>query len=165
MCSNVGEIMAGSSLLTKKFIKKNADYQYTTFDNRMRVWVWHQVIIIEVSGTWPPDVVLNHLRSLWGDFNNIRQSWGKAFAIVDCSRFTIQTEAFRYQLKTDWEMLFNRDDLLICLIENNALRRIIRQSIIKLVPGTKNVRMFKEFNQAFRFIQVHMTIEETDIRR
>jgi hypothetical protein len=155
------DFMGGASPPTRRLVKKQAEYHYETFDNRMKVWVWRRIIMVEVCGDWKPQVVTRHLRSLWGDFNNVRRRWGGAFAIIDCSSLRIQTEAFRYQLKTDWEMLFNRDDLRICLIENNALRRIIRQAMVALIPEAKNVHVFREYGQALRFIQVHTKIGET----
>jgi len=65
----------------------------------------------------------------------------------------------------DWEMFFNRDDLMIYLVDDNPLRLIIRQSIMKLVSGKKNVRMFKELNAAFWSVLIQMMLEETDVRR
>ena len=156
--------MGGPYLLSRRLIKKQAEYQYTTFDKRMRVWIWNQIIMVEVFSDWTPQNVSHHLRLLWNDFRKARQEAHKVFLVVDCNRMKIQNEAFRYQLKTDWELLFNRNDVLMCLIEKNTVRRIIRQSIMKLLPGIKNIRTYKDHQQAFRLIRAYLMIEETEVK-
>jgi hypothetical protein len=156
--------VGGPYALSKRLIKNQAKYQYTTFDNRMRVWIWNQIIMVEVSGDWTPEIVAHHLRLLWDDFIKARQKAQKVFLVVDCNQMKMQNEAFRHQLKTEWELLFNRSDVLVCLIEKNTVRRNIRQSIMKLLPGIKNIRTYRDHQQAFRLIRTYLMSKETEVK-
>jgi len=137
-----------SKMLTKHFIKENADSHYVSRDKRMRVWAWHQVLLIEISGTWTSETTEAHLDELWRYFLNLRQSWSKVFAIIACARFSIQSEVFRTQ-KANRDNRFKRKDLVICLIDNNGLRRAIRSAIPQLVVKYENIFVFKNYNEIF----------------
>jgi hypothetical protein len=136
-----------SKMLTKHFIKENADSHYVSRDKRMRVWAWHQVLFIKISGTWTPETTEIHLNELWCDFTNLRQSWSKVFAIIGCTRFRIQSEIFRSNLKTDWDRRFKRKDLVVCLIDNNAMRRAIRSVMPQLIVNCDNIFVFKNCDE------------------
>jgi len=164
--SQTGVLMTDlSKMLTRHFIKENADFHYLSQDKRMLVWAWHQVLLIEISGTWTPEITKTHLDELWRDFVNLRQHWSKVFAIIGCNRFMIQSEVFRSHLKIDWDHRFKREDLVICLIDNNALRRAIRSAVPQLVGNYKNIFVFKNYNEIFDQIWMQILTEEVDIHR
>ena len=85
--------------ITLRALQKHARIHYITHDDRMSVWIWHQVIFIEVSGKWNPEVAKRHLDRLFDDFKYVRQHWTRAFSIIDLRRFEIQTAAFRAIVK------------------------------------------------------------------
>lgn len=154
-----------SKMLTRRFIKENADFHYLSQDKRMLVWAWHQVLLIEMSGTWTPEITVTHLDELWRDFVNLRQHWSKVFAIIGCNRFMIQSEVFRSHLKIDWDHRFKRKDLVICLIDNNALRRAIRSAMTQLVVNYENIFVFKDCNEIFEQIWMQLLTDDVDIHR
>jgi len=141
-----------SKELTKKAIKKKARIHYITHDRRMSVWIWHQVIFVEVSGKWNPEVAKRNLDRLFDDFKYVRQYWIKAFAIIYLHRFEIQTVAFRAIIKNYWAKFFNRSDLQICFIETNALRRAIRRAMLELITRSHNVHICRDYKEISRLL-------------
>ena len=148
--------------LTAHFIKENADFHYTSSDKRMSVWGWHQIILIEVSGIWTPDVTKYHLMELQRDFLNLKDKWKKVYAIIDLTRFAIQSEEFRHYVKTRWEKVFNRTDLVILFVEDNILRSTIRKSILQLIRKSKDIHISKDFPTVFDFISLSAYDNEPD---
>jgi hypothetical protein len=151
--------------ITKKSLQKHADLHYVTYDRRMSVWIWHQVILIEVCGTWDPEVTRKHLDKLFGDFAYVRQHWNRAFGIIDLHRFEIQTVAFRGIVKNYWEKQFNRSDLMICFVENNVLRRVIRAVMLKLITRSHNVYICTNYREISRSLLPLIRMDEFAIRR
>ena len=74
---------------TRRTLQKYADTHYITHDRRMSVWIWRQVILIEVLGDWNPAVMKGHLDRLFDDFQRIHQHWTRVFSIIDLHRFDI----------------------------------------------------------------------------
>jgi hypothetical protein len=148
--------------LTTNFIKENADFHYTSSDNRLSVWAWHQMVLVEVSGIWTPDVTKYHLMELQRDFLNLKKKWEKIFAIIDLSQFGIQSEEFRHYVKTRWEKVFNRTDLVILFVEDNALRYTIRRSILQLIKKSKDIHVFRDFQKVFDFISQYAFDKEPE---
>ena len=138
--------------LTKKTLKKEARTHYISHDRRLSVWVRHQVILVEVSGSWDPAVTRDHLDRLFDDFKYIRKHWNRVFAIIDLRRFEIQTAAFRVIVKNYWAQFFNRNDLVICFIENNALRRAIRAAMLQLITRSHNVYICRDYREVSRLL-------------
>jgi len=151
--------------LSKKALKKHSEYHYFTHDRRMSVWIWHQVILVEISGTWNPEVAKGHLDKLFGDFSYVRQYWNRAFAIIDLHRFEIQTVAFRGVVKNYWAKQFNRSDLVICFVENNVLRKAIRSAMLKLIPRSHNVHICTNYREISALILPLLRLGEVEVRR
>jgi hypothetical protein len=151
--------------LTKKALQKHADLHYITHDRRMSVWIWHQVILVEVSGTWDPTITKRHLDKLFSDFSYVRQHWNRVFAIVDLHRFEIQTVAFRGVVKNYWAKQFNRGDLMVCFVENNALRRAIRAAMLKLITRSHNVHICTDYREISRRFLPLIRVDEVEVRR
>ena len=157
--ANIGKCLHGpvhmrdlSTEFTKKTIKKQARIHYITHDRSMAVWIWHLVIFVEVSGNWNPEVAERNLDRLFDDFKYVRRYWTKAFAVIDLHRFEIQTVAFRAIVKNYWAKFFNRSDLGICFIENNALRRAIRAAMLELITRSHNVYICKDYKEISRLL-------------
>jgi hypothetical protein len=149
--------------LTKKALQKQSRIHYITHDRRLAVWIWHQVILVEVSGSWDPETAKRHLDRLFDDFKYIRQYWEKAFAIVDLHRFEIQTVAFRTIVKNYWAKFFNRSDLMICFIENNMLRRAIRAAMLQLITRSHNVHICTNYKEVSRLISTLESMDEVQV--
>jgi hypothetical protein len=153
-----------STELTKKALQKQARIHYITHDRRLAVWIWHQIILAEVSGKWDPEVTKRHLDRLFDDFKYIRQYWKRAFTIIDLHRFEIQTVAFRAIVKNYWAKFFNRSDLLICFIENNVLRRAIRAAMLQLITRSHNVHICTDYKEVSRLFLPLMGTHEMEVR-
>jgi hypothetical protein len=151
--------------LTKRALQKHGDIHYITHDRRMSVWIWHQVIHVEVSGTWDAAIAKGHLDKLFDDFKLIRQQWTRAFAIIDLHRFEIQTVAFRAIVKDYWAKFFNRSDLVICFIENNVLRRAIRAAMLSLITRSHNVHICTNYREISRLVLPLIRMDEVEVRR
>jgi hypothetical protein len=133
--------------ITKKALQKHARIHYITHDGRMSVWIWHQVIFVEVSGRWDPAVAKKHLNRLFEDLSYVLQHYTRAFSIIDLHHFEIQTVAFRGIVKDYWARFFNRSDLEIYFIENNSLRRVIRTAMLQLITRSHNVHICKDYKE------------------
>ena len=123
-----------------------------------------RVILVEVSGSWDPEVAKGYLDQLFDDFRYIRQYWKRAFAIVDLHRFEIQTVAFRTIVKNYWAKFFNRSDLMVCFIENNALRRALRTAMLKLITRSHNVHICTDYKEISHLLVPLITKDEVKIK-
>jgi hypothetical protein len=151
--------------LTKRALQKHADIHYITHDRRMSVWIWHQVILVEVRGSWDPEVAKGHLDRLFDDFQYVRRHWIRAFSIIDLHRFEIQTVAFRVIVKNYWAKFFNRSDLVICFVENTVLRRAIRAAMLELITRSHNVHICTNYRKISALILPRIRLDELGVKR
>jgi hypothetical protein len=143
---------SGPGQSSREYQTKRRDIHYFSHDRRMSVWIWHQIILIEVSGRWDPTIAEEHLDRLFDDFKHLRQQWNKIHSVIDLCNFEIQSVAFRIIVENYWAKFFNRSDLEIYFVENNALRRAIRAAILRLINRSHNVHLCKNYREISRLL-------------
>jgi hypothetical protein len=139
--------------LTYQYIVQNSEYSIQSQSKNWKVWIWYQIVLLRLSGVWDPGMYPHHFGDFWDIFCERRRYWDKVYFIVDANDMPVQSEEFRYYVKTNWLHLIEREDFSLCIVENNAMKRAIWGSMYKLLGIQNKIRLFKSFGQACTWIK------------
>ena len=109
---------------------------------------------------WDTDMYPHHFGDFWDIFCERRRYWERVYFVVDANDMPVQSEEFRYYVKTNWLHLIQREDFSLCIVENKAMKRAIWSSIYKLLGIQQKIRLFKNFDQACTWIRSAVLAEQ-----
>jgi len=111
--------------LTYKYIVQNSEYSIQSQSKNWQAWIWRQIVLLRLSGMWDTDMYPHHFGDFWDIFCERRRYWERVYFVVDANDMPVQSEEFRYYVKTNWLHLIQREDFSLCIVENKAMKRAI----------------------------------------
>ena len=139
--------------LTNNFIKKNAEYSLESSSHHWIAWIWGNIVLLAVSGTWPTQQYPHYFSDFWDIFCERKRNWNQIYFIVDANDMPVQSEEFRHYVKTNWQHLVEREDFCLCIVESKAMKRAIWGSIHQLLGLQNRIKMFKNCDRALEWIE------------
>lgn len=108
------------------------------------------------------DVYVDRLSGLPAMLSN---KWDKIFLVFDLSRMRFKKEdAFRY-MRSNWLRFLDREDMKVCIVEENKMRRILLRSVYMIVGKLHKIKIFSDCNEAFGWVREAIVSYETIDRR
>jgi hypothetical protein len=145
--------------LTREFLLKNREYDIGSPFHHWRALPWKQVVLLEVSGTWELSDCPYYMKEIWDIFSERREHYEKVYLLINANAMDIQSEGFRQYLKESWGHLLDREDLVICLIEEKAMKRAIWSSIYRLIGKRDRIKIFAGYEGAFVWLTQRLRAE------
>jgi len=130
----------------------NTEYTVSPSHGHWEARIWENMVLVKVSGIWPPEHWAKYFGCFWNIFCERRSSWDKVYFIYETTNLPIQNEEFRDYLKENWVHLLDREDYCLSIIEPNSLKRTIWKSIYRLINMQSKVHLFKDHPSAFQWI-------------
>ena len=138
--------------LTRQYIVENAEYTLNPAHGHWRAWILENIVLVAVSGIWPPKHWAQYFGFFWIIFCERKKSWDRVYFTFDTSKLPVQTEGFRSYIKENWVHLLEREDYCLSIIEPNALKRTIWKSIYRLINIESKIHLFKDHLSTLRWI-------------
>jgi len=145
--------------LTHEFLIKNREYDIGSPFHHWRAFPWKQIVLLEVGRTWELEDCPYYMKEIWDIFSERRERYEKVYFLISANKMNIQTEGFRQYLKESWDHLLEREDLVICLIEEKAMKRAIWSSIYRLIGKRDRIRIFAGYEPAFTWLTRRLRAE------
>jgi hypothetical protein len=137
---------------TKQYIFENFEYTRGSAQRHWRAWIWENIVLVAVSGVWPPQRYAEYFGSFWDIFCERKKHWNRVYFVFDSNNLPIQSEEFRRYVKDNWVHLLDREDYRLSIVESNSLKRTIWKSIYRLIDIQGKVHLFKDHQSALRWI-------------
>lgn len=147
--------------LTKQFILRNAEYSLKSASDQWEIWVWRSIVLLQVSGIWVRKDYAHYFSEFWDVFCERRQFWNKVYFVVDANDMPIQSEEFRDYVKTSWIHLIERDDFCLCIVDSKAMKRVIWNSMYKLLGIQDRIKTFKNHARALKWLKASNEVQKT----
>jgi hypothetical protein len=135
------------------FCLTDVEYALSPDHGHWKAQVWKDIVLVTVSGMWPPERWAEYFGCFWNVFCERKESWDKVYFIYETSNLPIQNEEFRNYLKENWVHLLGREDYCLSIVEPNSLKRTIWKSIYRLINIESKVQLFKDHSSALQWIQ------------
>jgi len=117
--------MKETKKLDIRYVMENADFHDVSADHKWALWVWKNIVFIKIAGFWSIEESHIYMNRFWAIFLRLKQNWRKVYFLIDTNYMEIQTESFRRYMKEHWAHLADQDDLLICIIDKQSIKRLI----------------------------------------
>lgn len=134
--------------LTHHFILENAEYSIESQSKNWKVWVWHEIVLVKISGVSNPGLYPYHFSDFWDIFSERKDYWNRIYFIVDVNNMPVQSEEFLRYVKKNWQNLIERDDFCLCIVESKATKRTIWTSTFRLLGIQEKIHLFENHDQA-----------------
>ena len=133
--------------LTHHFILENAEYSIESQSKNWKVWVWHEIVLVKISGVSNPGLYPYHFSDFWDIFSERKDYWNRIYFIVDVNNMPVQSEEFLRYVKKNWQNLIERDDFCLCIVESKATKRTIWTSTFRLLGIQEKIHLFENHDQ------------------
>jgi len=146
---------------TNNFIKKNAEYSRESSSHHWIAWIWENIVLLAVSGTWPAQHYPYYFSDFWDIFCERKKSWEKVYFLFDTNKLPIQSEEFRGYVRENWAHLLDRKDFCLCIIESSSMKHAIWKSIYRLLNVESKIQLFRDHTAALQWIQENRSVFNT----
>ena len=150
-----------SDKLTEDFIKKNAEYSLESSFHHWIAWIWGNIVLLAVSGTWSAQHYPYYFSDFWDIFCERKKYWDKVYFVVDANNMPIQSEEFRGYVKKNWSHLLEREDFCLCIVEFKTMKRAIWKSIYRLINAHSKIQLFRDHNEALQWVQENRSVQRS----
>jgi hypothetical protein len=147
--------------LTREFLIKNREYDIGSPFHHWRAFPWKQVVLLEVAGKWQVEDCPYYMKEIWDIVCERLRHHERVYLLVNANDMDIQSEEFRRYLMESWGHLLDREDLVICLIEGKAMKRLIWSSIYRFIGKRDRIKIFAGYEPAFAWLSRHLRAEVT----
>lgn len=154
-----------SDILTKQFITQNAEYSLESSSHYWTAWIWENIVLLAVSGTWPAQHYHQYFSDFWDIFCERQKFWEKIYFVVDANNMPIQTEEFRDYVQRNWSHLLDQADFCLCIVEFKTMKRAIWKSIYRLINVQSKIQLFKDHSQALQWVQKNRSVQSSNTRK
>jgi hypothetical protein len=138
--------------IDKGYLVQNREYHVGSPSHHWQAWIWKHITLLEVAGEWDVREHAYYFKEIWDLFWERRLYYGRVFLVIDANQMDIQNEEFRRYLKLNWIHLLDRQDLCICLVEGNSMKRLIWRSIHQLLDEQERIQIFPCAESALEWI-------------
>jgi hypothetical protein len=147
--------------LNLEWFKKNAQIKLVGTGFRWVVHAWRNIIFLNISKEWIPEEMDEYVNRLSSLPAILSKAWNKIFLMFDLSRMEFKIEdAFQY-LRANWLKILDSEEIEVCIIEESNMRRILLQSLYKIVGKLDKIKVFRDCDEAFGWVREEIISSET----
>lgn len=151
-------MIAPASEIAQSYLEKNFDYHYVSITGKWATWVWRNVALLRLTGAFTTEEADQLMKDCWSILMERKTAHAFLVAVVDITRFEVQTEEFRSYMK-GWDHLLDREDLQIVFITGTEMKAVIWHAIFVMIGKWDRVRFFGSQKQAFAWLSRRLQVE------
>jgi hypothetical protein len=154
--------------LTLGWLKDHAQIQFGGDELRWALLAWQNIIFIQISNEWKPEELDSHADNLSGlpdMLPKLSKRWDKIFLVFDMSRMKSKREDASRYLRSNWLDFLNREDMKVCIVEGNRIRRALLRSLYIIIGRLGSIKLFPGCDQAFGWVRGEIRSDRSIARR
>jgi hypothetical protein len=139
--------------LTLEWIEKHSLIRLVGNDNRWTITAWRNVIFLKISEKWIPDEMDGYVDRLAELPEILTKQWDRILFVFDLSLMKFRKEDAFHYLRSNWLEFLDRDDVRVCMVEENKMRRLIWRSLYTFIRKLDKIRLFADCDDAFDWVR------------
>ena len=139
--------------LTLEWIKTHSHIRLAGDDLRWSILAWSNIIFLKISKNWTPDEMDGYVDQLSELPEILTKQWDRIFFVFDLSRMKFRKrDAFHY-LRFNWLKFLDREEIKVCIVEESKMRRLMWQSLYKIIGKLDKIKLFTDYDDAFDWVR------------
>jgi len=154
--------------LSLEWLKNHSQVQFGGEGLRWTLLAWSNVIYIQINDNWKPeemDSYVDNLSGLPDMLPKLSKKWDKIYLLFDMSRMKFKREDASRYLRSNWLEFLNREDMKVCIVEENGMRRVLLRSLYRIIGRLDRIKLFSDCDEAFGWVRGEILSDKSITRK